>query len=180
MTNPFALHASPFRVTLLATGGTIEKTYDPHSGQLTLAVPVLETLLDTLDMPDVVVRVERVMAKDSLDMTEADRSAIVQAAGVALAAGETDAVLITHGTDTLADTAAALVAALEAPAVPVVLTGAMRPYRVAASDAGQNVAQALMAARLLPAGVYAVLHGRVVAGDQIVKDYERLTIRPRD
>lgn len=169
---------SPFRVTLLATGGTIEKTYDAHSGQLTLAVPVIESLLAALDLPDIDVRVERLMAKDSLDMTDADRAQIVDATAAALAVGETDAVLITHGTDTLADTAAALVAGLDALAVPVVLTGAMRPYRVADSDAAQNVAQALMAARLLAPGVYAVMHGRAVRGDRVVKDYARLTLAP--
>ena len=169
---------SPFRVTLLATGGTIEKTYDAHSGQLTLAVPVIQSLIDALDMPDVVVRVERIMAKDSLDMTDADRDEIVEATRAVLAAGDVDAVLLTHGTDPLADTAAALAGALDRPAAPVVLTGAMRPYRVADSDAAQNVAQALMAARLLPPGVYAALHTRVVAGDRVTKDYERLTIAP--
>ena len=170
---------SPFRVTLLATGGTIEKTYDAHSGQLTLAVPVIQSLIDALDMPDVVVRVERIMAKDSLDMTDADRDEIVDATTAVLAAGNTDAVLITHGTDTLADTAVALTTALPSPDVPVILTGAMRPYRVADSDAAQNVAQALMAARLLEPGVHAVLHGRAVPGDRVAKDYERLTIAPQ-
>jgi len=165
-----------FRVTLLATGGTIEKSYDAHSGALTLGLPVIESLIAALDLPDVVVDVQRLMAKDSLDMDAADRARIVDAAKTALAIDEAHAVIITHGTDTLAETAAALVAALDAPAVPVVLTGAMRPYRVANSDAAQNVAQALMAARLLAPGVHAVMHARVVAGDRVIKDYERLTI----
>ena len=151
---------SPFRVTRLATGGTLEKTYDPHSGPLTLAVPVIQALLDGLDQPDVTVRVARVMAKDSLDMADADRNEIVETTRAVPAAG-------------------ALAGALDMPGVPVVLTGAMRPSRVADSDAAQNVAQALMAARLLVPGVYAVPHGCAVRGDRAVKNDERLTISPR-
>ncbi|MBS64362.1 asparaginase domain-containing protein [Salinisphaera sp.] len=169
---------SPFRVTVLATGGTLEKSYDARSGQLSLAAPVIDGLLEQLDMPDVAVRVERLMAKDSLDMTDADRQAIVAEVQRILDEETVDAVLVTHGTDTLADTAMALHAAL-APAAPVVLTGAMRPYRVAASDGLQNVAQALMAARLLAPGVYAVMHGRAIAADRVCKDYERLTLTTR-
>jgi L-asparaginase len=170
---------SPFNLVLLATGGTIEKSYDPHSGQLSLAVPVIEGLLESLDMPDVSVRIERLMAKDSLDITDADRQAIVYAAQAVLEQGRVDALVITHGTDTLAETAVALHVALGSPGVPVVITGAMRPYRVAASDAAQNIAQALMAARLLAPGVHAVMHGRAIDAERVVKDYERLTLTAR-
>lgn len=178
MSDANAPDCCPFRVTLLATGGTIEKCYDARSGQLVLGLPVIESLIAALELPDIEVNVQRLMAKDSLDMGAADRAAIVDAASRILVGGGAHALLITHGTDTLAETAAALVDALAAPAVPVVLTGAMRPYRVADSDAAQNVAQALMAARLLAPGVYAVMHGRVVVGDRVVKDYDRLTIAP--
>ncbi|MES1924982.1 asparaginase [Salinisphaera sp. T31B1] len=167
---------SPFAVRLLATGGTIEKTYDPARGALTLDVPVIQSLLDGLRQPDIRVGVERVMAKDSLDMSDGDREAIVQAVRMALDRGDSDAVVVTHGTDTLADTAAALVDGLSAPAIPVLLTGAMVPWRVADSDAAQNMAQALMAARLVEPGVYAVFHSRVIPGDRVVKDYDRLTL----
>ncbi|KEZ77141.1 asparaginase domain-containing protein [Salinisphaera hydrothermalis] len=167
---------SPFRIMLLATGGTIEKSYDASAGALTLDVPVIDTLLATLDQPDVQVDVRRVMSIDSLDMGEAERAEVVTAARAALAASDVDAVVITHGTDTLAQTAQALATALDTPRLPIVLTGAMRPYRVADSDAAQNVAQALMAARLLTPGVYAAFHGRVIPAGRIVKDYERLTL----
>lgn len=168
-------HRPGFRLALLATGGTIEKTYDAHEGTLTLAEPVIEDLLDRLVLPDVAITLTRVMTKDSLDMGQSERAAVCDAAKRALAAGGNDALIITHGTDTLAHTAVALAEALVPLSVPVVLTGAMRPYRVAASDAAQNVAQAIMAARLLAPGVYAVLHGRVIPAGQIRKDYARLT-----
>ena len=167
---------SPFRIALLATGGTIEKSYDASEGALTLDRPVIETLLATLDQPDVKVDVRRVMSIDSLEMGEAERAEVVAAARAGLVEDDVDAIVITHGTDTLAHTAAALVEALDTPRRPVVLTGAMRPYRVADSDAAQNVAQALMAARLLAPGVYAAFHGRVIPAGRIVKDYERLTL----
>lgn len=166
---------SPFHVRVLATGGTLEKSYDPARGELTLDVPVVDQLLAALDQPDVVVDVDPLMRVDSLDMGEAERARIVDAVRDHLAAAP-DAIVITHGTDTLGETAAALHAAFVEPACPVVLTGAMRPYRVADSDALQNVAQALMAARLLAPGVYAVFHSRVIPGDRVVKDYRQLTL----
>lgn len=170
---------SPFRIVLLATGGTIEKSYDAGTGTLTLDTPVIERLLATLDQPDVQIDVRRVMAIDSLDMGEAERAALVAAAGACLDEHAPDAILITHGTDTLARTAEALADALGVPACPIVLTGAMRPYRVADSDAAQNVAQAIVAARLITPGVHAVFHGRVIPAGRIVKDYERLTLIER-
>ncbi|GAB3675824.1 asparaginase domain-containing protein [Salinisphaera aquimarina] len=167
---------SPFTIRVLATGGTIEKTYDAARGALTLDVPVLDHLLAELRQPDVDLRLERVMAMDSLDMDADDRGRIVAAVATTMAAADCHAVLITHGTDTLADTAAALIEGLEQLSIPVVLTGAMVPYRVADSDALQNMAQALMACRLLAPGVYTAFHSRVIPGDRIVKDYEHLTM----
>ncbi|WP_440851470.1 asparaginase domain-containing protein [Salinisphaera sp. SWV1] len=167
---------SPFRIVLLATGGTIEKSYDATAGALTLDRPVIETLLAHLDQPDVRIEVRRVMSIDSLAMGEAERAEVVAAARDCLAADDADAIVITHGTDTLARTAEALAEALDGPGCPIVLTGAMRPYRVADSDAAQNVAQAVMAARLVVPGVYAAFHGRVIPAGRIVKDYERLTL----
>lgn len=171
--------SSPFRLVVLATGGTIEKSYDAAAGRLTLERPVIETLFERLDQPDVAIEIRRVMAIDSLDMGAAERADVVAAVQACLADDSADAILITHGTDTLAETATALAEALTALDRPVVLTGAMRPYRVADSDAAQNVAQAVMAARLLAPGVYAVFHGRAIPAGRIVKDYDRLTLVAR-
>lgn len=165
-----------FRIALLATGGTLEKRYDPHAGTLALDAPTIESLVANLVQPDVTLSLERVMAVDSLDMDDSHRARIVAAVERRLEAGEVDAIVITHGTDTLARTAAALCAARPAPPVPIVLTGAMVPWACANSDAAQNLAQALMAARLVAAGVHAVFHTRVIAGDRVVKDYDRLTL----
>lgn len=175
-----SIRDASFRVLLLATGGTLEKIYDPHTGELVLGAPVIESLVATLTHTDMDVRVERLMALDSLDMQADDRRRIVEAVRERIQETSVDAIVVTHGTDTLADTAAALEDAFDALRVPVVLTGAMVPWRVADSDAAQNVAQALMACRLLAPGVFTVFHGGVIEGAGVIKDYENLTLRARD
>lgn len=168
-----------FQIVLLATGGTIEKSYDAYAGHLTLARPVIHSLADGLVQPDVELRIERIMSIDSLDMGPAEREMLGDRLAAELVSDNSDAVLITHGTDSLADTARALAARFPDLDRPVLLTGAMMPYQTADSDAFQNVAQAIMAARLLSPGVYAVFHSRVIQATRIVKDYERLTFVER-
>lgn len=170
-----SLSDSVFRLTVLATGGTIEKTYDAHEGRLCLDEPVMEALCARLCHPDVEISIVRVMSLDSLEMGPAERETVVAAARRVIEHHAADAIVVTHGTDTLSATASALAAAWPTPPLPVVLTGSMRPFRVADSDALQNMAQAIMAARLVTPGVYGVMHGRVIPAGRIVKDYERLT-----
>src|SRR5699024_2008456 len=114
--------------------------------------------------------------KDSLDMDAADRRAILEA--VRHRAGEADAIVITHGTDTLCQTSAHLAENLSDLAVPVVFTGAMVPHACQGSDARQNVSQAFVACRLLPPGVHVVFHGRVLDGVRAIKNYDTLTFEP--
>jgi L-asparaginase len=116
------------------------------------------------------------MRKDSLDMTEEDRATILQAVKDALESS--DAVIVVHGTDTLGKTGDHLHAGLEQLSIPVILTGAIRPYEFRDSDAEQNVTEALLAARLLPAGVYAVIHNRVLNFPGVVKDRRAGEFRP--
>ena len=163
------------RLCLLATGGTIEKTYDAHEGRLVLGEPIIETLVAALCHPDITIDIERLMAVDSLDMQADERAAVTRRVRELDASGAYDGILITHGTDTLATTARAIATDLPRPGRPIILTGAMRPYRVADSDAAQNLAQAIMAAGLAAPGVYGVLHGRIIEASRLQKDYERLT-----
>ncbi|NNC22619.1 asparaginase [Salinisphaera sp. USBA-960] len=158
-----------YRIKLLATGGTIEKTYDPAAGALSLSNPGLDAVLDALDHPTTELDVERLMAIDSLDMCADEQRRIVDTAAECAKAGGRDALIVTHGTDRLAPTAR-LVAEQE-PAMPVVFTGAMIPAACADSDAHANLAQALLAARLLPPGVFVAFHGRAIAAERAVKDY---------
>ena len=83
--------------------------------------------------------------------------------------------IVIHGTDTLAETGEHLMASLGGAGVPVILTGAMRPYEFRDTDALQNVTESLLAARLLPAGVYVVMHGRALQFPGVIKSRSRST-----
>jgi L-asparaginase len=163
------------KLTILTTGGTIDKTYDEHAQRLRNVRSVLDELLLSLQVPDLFIRHLAVMSKDSLEMTEEDREIILAAVRDALPTS--DAVVVIHGTDTLSQTGEVLYEGLEDLGVPVVLTGAMRPYEFRDSDALQNVTEALLAARLLEPGVYAVMHNRVLRFPGVVKDLERLELK---
>ncbi len=163
------------KLTILTTGGTIEKTYNEFDGSLRNARSVLEDILASLRLPDLFVRHVAVMAVDSLDMTDDDRLRIVRAVEDALPSS--DAVLVLHGTDTLPRTGELLHEKLVGLEMPVILTGAMRPYEFRDSDALQNVTESLLAAKLLHAGVYVVMHNRVLPFPGVYKDRRTLTFR---
>ncbi len=161
------------RVAILTTGGTIDKTYDETDGSLRNVRSVLNNILMGMRLPTLGVHHERVLTKDSLDMTDGDRDVILNAVRVALA--DQDAVLVVHGTDTLEVTGAHLHDHLVGLDKPVVLTGAMRPYEFRDTDASQNITEALLACRLLDPGVYVVMHNQVLRFPGVVKDRSRLT-----
>jgi L-asparaginase len=117
------------------------------------------------------------MSKDSLEMTDVDRSRILEAvrAHGACEDGNTKGIVVLHGTDTLPLTGEYLESNLGAPRVPVVLTGAMRPFEMKQSDAFQNLTEAFFATGVLPPGVYCVAHGRALAFPGVRKDTERGT-----
>lgn len=163
----------PFKIAILTTGGTIDKTYDETDGSLRTTRSVLEELLRALRLPELAITHVPVMSKDSLDMTQDDRRTILEAVRAAFA--EHEAVIVIHGTDTLAETGELLCAELSALDRPVVLTGAMRPYEFRDTDALQNVTESLIAARLLAPGVYTVMHGGALAFPGVVKDRARKT-----
>jgi L-asparaginase len=156
------------KLTILTTGGTIDKTYDEYGGTLSNTRTVLDKILGSLRLPDVFIRHVAVMHKDSLDMTEEDRKIILKA--VTDAIPNSDGIVLIHGTDTLSKTGEFLHEKLNGLEIPVVLTGAMRPYEFRDTDALQNVTEAFLAARLLDPGVYAVIHNRVLEFPGVVKD----------
>src|SRR5690606_10860699 len=117
------------RITILTTGGTIEKTYDEFTGELANQRSLVRRMLRRLRLDDTEIEVVELMSKDSLDLTDADRAEIVRAVKSGLAKDPApDAVLILHGTDTLAATGELLLREIPAPPVPIILTGAMRPF----------------------------------------------------
>jgi L-asparaginase len=156
---------APDPIRVLVTGGTFDKEYDPLSGRLYFKDTHLPEML-RLARCRVDVRLDTLLLKDSLDLTDEDRRALVEACRGC----EEARILITHGTDTMAETARALVAA----ALPktIVLTGAMVPYAFGSSDGLFNLGSALSYAQVLSAGVYVAMNGRHFSGDRVRKDRE--------
>ena len=164
-------------ITLITTGGTIEKTYDERSGELTNQRSIVRRMLSELRLEDTEINVLELMSKDSQFMTDDDRGRIMEVvrAMCGVGEGEGGGVVILHGTDTLAVTGEHLVQCIPEPRVPVVLTGAMRPYEMKQSDALQNLTEAIFATGVLPPGIYCVAHGRVLPFPGVRKDPERGT-----
>ena len=166
------------KLTILTTGGTIDKTYDEFQGSLRNEQTAIDVILDSLRIPDLDIHHVDVMHKDSLDMTGEDREII---AGVVCDAAPTaDAIVILHGTDTLADTGELLVRQCSDLEIPIILTGAMRPYEFRDTDALQNVTEALLASRMVDAGVYVAMHNRVLKFPGVIKDRQALTFIRND
>ncbi len=166
-------------LTLITTGGTIEKTYDERTARLENRRSIVHRMLRRLRLEGAAVSTMELMSKDSLDLTDADRDRIVEAVRAA-GAGRSDGarpggVVILHGTDTLTVTGERLHAEFPTPAAPIVLTGAMRPFEMTRSDALQNLTEACFAAGVLPPGVYCVAHGRALRFPGVRKDRERGT-----
>jgi L-asparaginase len=161
------------RIAIVSTGGTIEKTYDELQGMLQNQVSNLDVLLASLRLEGVdLVRVP-LMNKDSLEMSAADHTLVAETAGSMAAVH--DGVVIVHGTDRLTVTGERIVEVLGAPRVPVVLTGAMRPFAMRVSDAAQNMTEALLAVQLVEPGVWVAIHNRVLRFPGVVKDRQRMT-----
>jgi L-asparaginase len=164
-------------IRVLITGGTFDKEYDELTGRLYFKdthVPAMlargrcrldvrvETviLIDSLD-----VRVETVMMIDSLDLDDQGRASIVRRS----AESDESAIVITHGTDTMVETAGALAAA-HLTSKTIVLTGAMIPYAFGSSDGLFNLGSALTFAQVLPPGVYVAMNGQHFAWNQVRKN----------
>ncbi|MFW5652947.1 MAG: asparaginase domain-containing protein [Planctomycetota bacterium] len=159
---------------MLSTGGTIEKTYNESDGTLGNQRSVLDIMLASLVLHGVVIDRVAVMNKDSLDMTAADHDQITLVAGAY--ANSHDGVVIVHGTDRLQQTGEHLVERLgEQPRVPIVLTGAMRPYELRNTDSIQNLTEALLAVQIVAPGIYVAMHNSVLQFPGVVKDYVRRT-----
>lgn len=156
-----------FHLTIVSTGGTIEKTYEASSGALANRETVLDHMLAQLRTPDLRIDRVRLMNKDSLEMTAEDHDLIARSAHQA--ANKCDGVLIVHGTDRLAASGEATYA-MATPATAIIFTGAMRPFELRDTDALQNLTEALLAVRLLDPGVYVAMHNRVLAFPGVVKD----------
>jgi len=158
------------KVNVITTGGTIEKVYSEQTSTVENLDNQIDRYLGRLRLPDCDVRVTPLMNKDSLEMTDADRSAILDQ--VRQKSGELPAVVITHGTDTMVQTGLYLKQALPELKVPIVLTGAMTPIGFEGSDGLQNLTESLFAVRILDPGIYVVMNNQAFPIDRVRKDRE--------
>lgn len=153
------------RVKIFTTGGTIDKTYFDANSEYEVGDP---QIVDILRVANVSVRysVETLLRKDSLDFTDDDRNYIVDR----VANEPCDRILVTHGTDTMVDTARAL---RTISGKTIVLVGSLSPARFKNSDAEFNIGFAMAAVQTLAAGAYVTMNGRIFAADQVRKDRAR-------
>lgn len=161
------------RIYLLSTGGTIEKVYSEQRGVVENRAAKLDRYLRMLRLPDAEVRTIQLMNKDSLEMTDADRAEVRDR--VIELRPEGAPIVISHGTDTMVETGLFLERAFPDLKIPLILTGAMTPLGFEGSDALQNLTESLFAARLLPPGVFVVMHGQVFPIGKVRKDKDKAT-----
>lgn len=152
-------------ILIVTTGGTIDKVYFDAKSEFEVGDSVVERLLSQAHVRQAY-EIVPLMRKDSLELDDADRMAIRDA----ISGRPEQRVVITHGTDTMTDTAAALA---DLPGRIVVLTGALAPARFAESDAVFNVGMAFGAVQSLPVGVYICMNGQVFKAAEVVKDRSR-------
>ena len=158
------------KINVITTGGTIEKVYSEQTSTVENLDSKIDRYLSRLRLPDCEVRVLPLMNKDSLEMTDADRSAILEL--IEQMVSERSPVVITHGTDTMVQTGLYLKQALPELDVPIVLTGAMTPLGFEGSDGLQNLTESLFAVRVLGPGIYVVMHNQAFPIDRVRKDRE--------
>ncbi|HET7570497.1 MAG TPA: asparaginase domain-containing protein [Gammaproteobacteria bacterium] len=152
------------KLDIFTTGGTIDKTYfdaksDYKVGESQVGA-ILHEAAVTFDF-----EIHALCRKDSLELTDEDRTMIHDA----VAAADAEHVLITHGTDTMTDTAERL---RDITGKTIVLTGALAPAKFRASDAIFNIGGAVAAAQSLPAGVYIFMNGQVFEAGRVQKNRE--------
>lgn len=150
------------KISILTTGGTIDKVYFDAKSIYEVGPPNIERVLGELNLA-IDYTITSIMRKDSLEITADDRRIIREAAANAA----TDYILITHGTDTMAETAEALIGIA---GKTIVLTGALEPALFKTSDAMFNIGCALGAVQALPPGVYIAMNGALFTAGKVRKN----------
>jgi L-asparaginase len=158
-------------VRILVTGGTFDKEYDEISGRLYFKDTHMAEML-ALGRCRLEVEIRNVMMVDSLDMTEEDRLLILQNCRKA----PEDRIVITHGTDTMVETARVLADGISDKTI--VLTGAMIPYAFGSSDGLFNLGSALSLVQSLEHGIYIAMNGRFFPWDTVQKNRQLGVFEP--
>ncbi len=153
-------------IRIFVTGGTFDKEYNELSGALAFKDTHVPEML-RLGRCRLDVSIRTLMMIDSLEMTDADRALVVDQCRHT----PESRIVITHGTDTMVETARALGVVFDATAAKtIVLTGAMIPYAFGSSDGLFNLGSALSFAQVLPPGVYVAMNGRCFAWNAVRKN----------
>ncbi|MFW7377322.1 MAG: asparaginase domain-containing protein [Oligoflexus sp.] len=158
------------KIRIIATGGTIDKIYFDAKSEFQVGDPQVHTILDEANI-DVPYLVQSLFRKDSLDLTDEDRQAI----RAAVEQSPERLILITHGTDTMTETAKCLENIKDKT---IIMTGSMEPARIRNSDAIFNVGAAVAAVHLLPPGVYLTMNGRIFRAGKVRKNRETRSFEP--
>lgn len=153
------------KISIIAVGGTIDKIYFDAKSEYEVGPPNIERVLAELNL-SIAYSVNSLMRKDSLDLTDEDRTRIADA----VTRDPATRILITHGTDTMVATAQALT---HVTGKTIVLTGALEPALFKTSDAVFNIGCALGAVQCLPAGIYIAMNGRIFRADRVRKNLEK-------
>jgi L-asparaginase len=151
------------KIRIFATGGTFDKEYNELKGELFFKDTHLPEMLK-LGRSQLEIDIRTLMMIDSLDMTEADRETIARN----VSKTDEDKIVITHGTDTIVETAQVLGKKIKNKTV--VLTGAMVPYKFGSSDGLFNLGSTLAFVQTLPAGVYISMNGRYFEWNKVSKN----------
>ena len=159
-------------IKIFVTGGTFDKDYDEKNGRLYFKKTHINEIL-ALGRSKVEVNIETLMMVDSLDMKENDRELIVKKC----AAATEKQIVITHGTDTMTNTAKVL--GVKHFKKTIVITGAMIPYKFGSSDGLFNIGGALAFAQSLCYGVYVAMNGRYFQWDEVQKNKETGVFEPK-
>ena len=158
-------------IRLFVTGGTFDKEYDEIHGQLYFEDTHIPQMLE-LGRCRLDVHVRTLMMIDSLEMTDADRQLIAHNCAEA----PEPHIVITHGTDTMVETARVL--AEHVRDKTIVLTGAMIPIAFGSSDGLFNLGGALTAVQVLSPGVYITMNGRIFRSDDVRKNRDTGVFEP--
>jgi L-asparaginase len=159
-------------ILVLTTGGTIDKIYFDALSDYQVGETVMAKLLDIARVKRPF-RIKEVTRKDSLELDDADRALIRDR----VAAAPESHIIITHGTDTMTETAKLLAAI---PGKTVVLVGALAPARFGESDASFNLGMAFATAQVAEPGIYITMSGSVFRANQVVKDRALGAFVPKD
>ena len=153
-------------IQVFITGGTFDKEYNELNGSLYFKETHLQEMLDK-GRSRLELKTETLFMKDSLEFTDLEREKIREACATA----SCDRILITHGTDTMTQTAEFLADRIQDKTI--VLTGAMIPYKFGSSDGMFNLGSALAFVQLLPPGIYISMNGKIFPAGQVRKNLAR-------